>query len=137
MFLLPLLSYSILKQSAHMILEQSKFIPAKDAKECGLVDVICSPNELIKMSRLWALDIANCHKPWIRSLARTDRLGSLSEARAVLSIAREKVKKVAPHLPQQQACLDVIEEGVLFGGHAGVLKVCFLVSYSFLIYLGN
>jgi enoyl-CoA hydratase/3-hydroxyacyl-CoA dehydrogenase len=101
---------------------QSKFIPAKDAKECGLVDAICSPDELIKMARLWALDIANCRKPWIRSLARTDRLGSLSEARAVLSMAREKVKKVAPHLPQQQACLDVIEEGVLFGGHAGVLK---------------
>jgi enoyl-CoA hydratase/3-hydroxyacyl-CoA dehydrogenase len=124
-------------QSAHTILQQSKFIPAKDAKECGLVDAICSPDELIKMSRLWALDIANCRKPWIRSLARTDRLGSLSEARSVLSIAREKVKKVAPHLPQQQACLDVIEEGVLFGGHAGVLKVCLLLSYSFLIYLGN
>jgi enoyl-CoA hydratase/3-hydroxyacyl-CoA dehydrogenase len=135
MFLL-LLSYSVLMQSAHTILQQSKFIPAKDAKECGLVDAICSPDELIKMSRLWALDIANCRKPWIRSLARTDRLGSLSEARSVLSIAREKVKKVAPHLPQQQACLDVIE-GVLFGGHAGVLKVCLLLSYSFLIYLGN
>ncbi|KAK3156583.1 hypothetical protein QOZ80_2AG0109140 [Eleusine coracana subsp. coracana] len=101
---------------------QSKFITAKDAKECGLVDAIFSPDELIKMARLWALEIANCRKPWIRSLARTDRLGSLSEARAVLSTARQQVKKVAPHLPQQQACLDVIEEGVLFGGHAGVLK---------------
>ena len=76
------------------------------------------------MSRSWALEIANYCKPWTRSLGRTDRLGSLSEARAVLSMARQQAKKVAVNMPQHQACLDVIEEGVLFGGHAGVVKVC-------------
>ena len=108
-------------------LQQSKFITAKEGKERGLIDALCSPDELIEMSRSWALEIANHRKPWTRSLARTDRLGSLSEARAVLSMARQQAKKVAVNLPQHQACLDVVEEGVLFGGHAGVVKVC--ISY--------
>ncbi|WVZ76935.1 hypothetical protein U9M48_024849 [Paspalum notatum var. saurae] len=102
---------------------QSKFITAKEGKERGFIDALCSPDELIKTSRLWALEIANFRKPWMRSLGRTDRLGSLSEARAVLNGARVQAKKVAPNMPQHQACLDVIEEGVLYGGHAGVLKV--------------
>jgi enoyl-CoA hydratase/3-hydroxyacyl-CoA dehydrogenase len=83
------------------------------------------------MSRFWALEIASYRKPWIRSLDRTDRLGSLSEARAVLSMARQQAKKVAANMPQHQACLDVIEEGVLFGGQAGVVKVC--ISYSLFV----
>ncbi|KAG8070505.1 hypothetical protein GUJ93_ZPchr0006g41151 [Zizania palustris] len=47
---------------------QSKFIKAKEGKERGLVDALCSPDDL------------------------------------------------------HQGCLDVVEEGVLFGGRAGVLK---------------
>ncbi|KAL5665027.1 hypothetical protein ACJX0J_025135, partial [Zea mays] len=101
---------------------QSKFIAAKEGKERGLIDALCSPDELIKTSRLWALEIANCRKPWMRSLGRTDRLGSLSEARAVLNAARQQAMKVAPNMPQHQACLDVMEEGILYGGQAGVLK---------------
>ncbi|KAM3240126.1 hypothetical protein ACQJBY_053672 [Aegilops geniculata] len=101
---------------------QSKFITAKEGKERGLIDALCSPDELIKMSRFWALEIANYRKPWIKSLGRTDRLGSLSEARAVLSMARQQAKKVAPNMPQHLACLDVVEEGVLYGGQAGVVK---------------
>uniref|UniRef100_A0A453DZJ6 3-hydroxyacyl-CoA dehydrogenase NAD binding domain-containing protein n=1 Tax=Aegilops tauschii subsp. strangulata TaxID=200361 RepID=A0A453DZJ6_AEGTS len=101
---------------------QSKFITAKEGKERGFIDALCSPDELIKMSRSWALEIANYRKPWIRSLGRTDRLGSLSEARAVLSMARQQANKVAANMPQHQACLDVIEEGALYGGHAGVVK---------------
>ncbi|KAM0832750.1 hypothetical protein ACQ4PT_064698 [Festuca glaucescens] len=101
---------------------QSKFITAKEGKERGLIDALCSPDELIKVSRFWALEIANYRKPWTRSLDRTDKLGSLSEARAVLSMARQQAKKVSANLPQHQACLDVIEEGVLCGGQAGVVK---------------
>lgn len=105
-------------------LQQSKFITAKEGKEWGLIDALCSRDELINMSRHWALEIASCRRPWTKSLGRTDMLGSLSEARAVLSTARKQVKKISTNMPQYQACLDVIEEGVLFGGHAGVLKVC-------------
>ncbi|CAL5022655.1 unnamed protein product [Urochloa decumbens] len=101
---------------------QSKFITAKEGKERGLIDALCSPDELIKISRHWALEIASYHRPWIKSLGRTDKLGSLSEARGLLTMARQQVKKIAVNMPQYQACLDVIEEGVLFGGHAGVLK---------------
>ncbi|KAI3517983.1 hypothetical protein L1887_06268 [Cichorium endivia] len=37
--------------------------------------------------------------------------------------ARQHVKRVFPNLPQHQACLDVIEEGIVHGGYAGVLKL--------------
>lgn len=84
--------------------------------------------ELLKVSRLWALDIAARRKPWIRSLHRTDKLGSLSEAREVLKLARLQAKKTAPNMPQHQACLDVIEEGIVHGGYSGVLKVFFVVE---------
>lgn len=101
---------------------QSKFIMADEGKEQGLIDALCSPDELIKMSRHCALEIANGGRPWVKPLSRTDKLGSPSEAHAALSMARQQVKKIARNMPQYQACLDVIEEGVLFGGHSGVLK---------------
>jgi enoyl-CoA hydratase/3-hydroxyacyl-CoA dehydrogenase len=110
-----------LPKAVEMML-QSKFITAKEGKELGLIDALCSPDELIKMSRHCALEIATCRRPWTKSLGRTDKLGSLSEARSVLSMSRQQVKKIATSMPQYQACLDVIEEGLLFGGHAGVLK---------------
>lgn len=100
----------------------SKSIRAKEGREYGLIDAIVSPEELIRVSRLWALEIAERRKPWISSLHRTDKLGSLAEAREILKAARQQAKKTAPNMPQHQACLDVIEEGIVFGGYAGVLK---------------
>lgn len=96
---------------------------SEEGKELGLIDAIVPSGELLKVSRLWALDIANRRKPWLRSLHRTDKLPSLSEARKILKIAREQAKKTALHLPQHQACLDVIEDGIVHGGYNGVLKV--------------
>ncbi|XP_072998777.1 peroxisomal fatty acid beta-oxidation multifunctional protein [Typha latifolia] len=110
-----------LSKATEMML-QSKFIRAKEGKEYGLIDAIASADELVEVSRLWALDIAERRKPWISSLRRTDRLGSLSEARAILKAARQQAKRIAPNMPQHQACLDAIEEGIEFGGYAGVLK---------------
>lgn len=75
------------------------------------------------MSRKWALDIAEARKPWVRSLHRTDKIGSLAEAREIIKNARQLAKRTAPNMPQHQACLDVIEEGIVHGGYAGVLKV--------------
>lgn len=100
----------------------SKSIRATEGKEYGLIDAIVSSEELIRVSRLWALEIAERRKPWISSLHRTDKLCSLSEAREILKAARQQVKKTAPNMPQHQACLDAIEEGIVFGGYAGVLK---------------
>ncbi|KAF8034350.1 hypothetical protein BT93_C0600 [Corymbia citriodora subsp. variegata] len=104
------------------MMRSSKPIMSEEGKELGLIDAIVPSGELLKVSRLWALDIANRRKPWVRSLHRTDKLPSLSEARNILKIAREQAKKTAIHLPQHQACLDVIEDGIIHGGYSGVLK---------------
>lgn len=79
---------------------------------------------MLKVARIWALEIAERRRPWISSLRRTDKIGSLSEANEILKAARKQVEKIAPNMPQHQACLDSVEEGVKFGGYAGVLKVC-------------
>ena len=81
------------------------------------------PHELLKVARLWALDIAEMRKPRIRSLHVTDKLGSLSEVHNFVMIARQQAKKTARNLPQHQACLDVIEHGIVHGGYDGILKV--------------
>ncbi|GAU37216.1 hypothetical protein TSUD_144500 [Trifolium subterraneum] len=98
----------------------SKPITSEEGKKLGLIDAIVSPEELLKVSRLWALEIAERRKPWVRSLHITEKLGS--DAREVLATARQHVKKTAPHLPQQQACIDVIEHGIIHGGYSGVLR---------------
>ncbi|XP_076911608.1 peroxisomal fatty acid beta-oxidation multifunctional protein AIM1-like [Bidens hawaiensis] len=100
----------------------SKPILSEEGYKLGLVDAIFPPQDLLKVSRQWALDIAEARKPWVRSLHRTDKIGSLSEAREIIKNARQLAKRIAPNMPQHQACLDVIEEGIVHGGHAGVLK---------------
>ncbi|XP_061366412.1 peroxisomal fatty acid beta-oxidation multifunctional protein AIM1 [Gastrolobium bilobum] len=110
-----------LSKAVEMMLT-SKPIMSEEGKKLGLIDAIVSPDELLKVSRLWALEIGERRRPWIRSLHRTDKIGSLSEAREVLRTARQHVKKSAPHLPQQQACIDVIEHGIVHGGYSGVLR---------------
>ncbi|XP_019151408.1 PREDICTED: peroxisomal fatty acid beta-oxidation multifunctional protein AIM1-like [Ipomoea nil] len=110
-----------LQKGVEMMLT-SKPILSEEGKKLGLIDAIVSPAELIKVSRQWALDIAERHKPWMRSLHRTDKLCSLSEARDILKVARQQAKQTAPNMPQHLVCLDVIEEGIVHGGYSGVLK---------------
>ncbi|KAL9324594.1 hypothetical protein ACSQ67_009451 [Phaseolus vulgaris] len=110
-----------LSKAVEMMLK-SKPITSEEGKKLGLIDSIVSSEELLKVSRLWALEIGERRKPWVRSLHRTDKIGSLSEARELLGTARQQVKKTAPHLPQQLACVDVIEYGIVHGGYSGVLK---------------
>ncbi|XP_022999434.1 peroxisomal fatty acid beta-oxidation multifunctional protein AIM1 [Cucurbita maxima] len=100
----------------------SKTVTSEEGKKLGLIDDVVSPNELMKVARKWALDIADRRKPWIRTLHRTDKIGSLAEARVALKSARELAKKIAPNTPQHLACIDVIEEGIIHGGYSGVLK---------------
>ncbi|KAI3836736.1 hypothetical protein MKW92_036113, partial [Papaver armeniacum] len=100
----------------------SKAIMSEEGKKLGLIDAVVSKEELLKVARLWALDIAERRKPWISSLQRTDKLGSLAEARQVIQVAREQSRMTAPNMPQHQACLDAVEEGVLFGGYSGLIK---------------
>ncbi|CAN4103751.1 unnamed protein product [Withania somnifera] len=98
-------------------------IMSEEGKKLGLIDAIVPSSELLKVSRQWALDIAERRKPWMRSLHKTDKIGSLSEAREVLNVVREQVKQTAKNMPQHLACIDVIEEGIMHGGYSGVLKV--------------
>ncbi|KAK7855142.1 peroxisomal fatty acid beta-oxidation multifunctional protein aim1 [Quercus suber] len=100
----------------------SKPIMSEEGKKLGLIDALVASEELLKVSRQWALDIANMRKPWVRSLHRTDKIGSLSEARNLINIARQQAKKTAPNMPQHQVCLDTIEVGIVQGGYSGVLQ---------------
>ncbi|XP_043724617.1 peroxisomal fatty acid beta-oxidation multifunctional protein AIM1-like [Telopea speciosissima] len=100
----------------------SKPITSEEGKKLGLIDAVVSSEELLNVSRRWALDIAERLKPWVSSLRRTDKIGPLSEARELLRRARQQARLTAPNMPQHQACLDVIEEGIVFGGYSGVLK---------------
>ncbi|KAL3352812.1 hypothetical protein AABB24_020681 [Solanum stoloniferum] len=100
----------------------SKPIMSEEGEKLGLIDAVVPSKELLKVARQWALDIAERRKPWMRSLHRTDKIGSLSEAHEVLKLARKQVKQTARNMPQHLACLDVIEEGIVHGGYNGVLK---------------
>ncbi|XP_039066206.1 peroxisomal fatty acid beta-oxidation multifunctional protein AIM1-like [Hibiscus syriacus] len=104
------------------IMLTSKPITSEEGKKLGLIDAIVPSEELLKVSRRWVLDIAEKCKPWVLSLHITDKIGSLSEVKEVIKIARQQAKRTAPILPQHQACLDVIEEGIVHGGYTGILK---------------
>ncbi|XP_042060407.1 peroxisomal fatty acid beta-oxidation multifunctional protein AIM1-like [Salvia splendens] len=100
----------------------SKSITSEEGKDLGLVDAVVPSDELLKASRQWALDIIERRKPWIRSLHWIDKLGSLPEVVAIIKTARQQAKQSFKNLPQHQACLDVIEEGIIHGGYHGILK---------------
>ncbi|KAM1061808.1 hypothetical protein FF1_026224 [Malus domestica] len=108
-------------QKAIEMMLSSKPILSEEGKKLGLIDAIASPQELLKVSSSWALEIADRRKPWLRSLHRTDKLASLSEAREILKIARQQARKTAPNMPHHQACLNVIEDGIVHGGYSGLL----------------
>ncbi|RID77959.1 hypothetical protein BRARA_A00825 [Brassica rapa] len=110
-----------LAKATDMIL-LSKSISSEEGHKFGLVDALVPSGDLLSTSRKWALDIAEGRKPFLRSLHRTDKIGSLSEARAILKDTRQLAKKIAPNMPQHHACIDVIEEGIVHGGYSGVLK---------------
>ncbi|CAN6901184.1 unnamed protein product [Brassica oleracea var. botrytis] len=110
-----------LEKGANMIL-LSKSISSEEGYKLGLIDALVPPGDLLTTSRNWALDIAAGRKPFLRSLHRTDKIGSLSEARAILRNARQLAKRIAPNMPQHHACIEVIEDGIIHGGYSGVLK---------------
>lgn len=77
----------------------------------------------MKTARYWALEIAECRKPWIKSLYKTDKLESLGDAREILKFARAQAQKQAANLQHPLVCIDVIEEGIVSGPRAGLWKV--------------
>lgn len=98
----------------------------------GLVDAIVSPGELVSTARSWALDIVECRKPRIASLYKTDKLEPLGEAKEILKFARAQAWKQAPNLKHPLLCIDAIEEGIISGPRAGLLKVLTCLNVLFL-----
>lgn len=94
-----------------------------EACSLGLVDAVISPNELLPTARKWALDISQCRRPWVASLYRTDRLGSLEETRQILNFVRSQVKNQALNVKHPLICIDAVEEGIISDPRAGLWKV--------------
>lgn len=84
-----------------------------------------SSKDLLTVSRLWALDIAEGRKTHTNTLQRTDKIEPIHESSAIL-VKRQEVLKTSRSMSHYKACLDVIEEGIISGGYAGVLKVKFI-----------
>ncbi|WOL15754.1 glyoxysomal fatty acid beta-oxidation multifunctional protein MFP-a-like [Canna indica] len=110
-----------LTKALEMIL-LSKSIKGEEAHNVGLVDAVVPPDELVETARRWALEIAECRKPWIKSLYKTDKLESLGDAREILKFARAQAQKQAANLQHPLVCIDVIEEGIVSGPRAGLWK---------------
>lgn len=115
--------------------QMSKPVKGEEAYSLGLVDAIVSPVELVNTARQWALDILDCRRPWVASLFKTDKIEPLGEAREILKFVRAQARKRAPNLTHPLVCIDVIEEGIVSGPRAGLLKVlfclcCFLTSHK-------
>ncbi|KAI3828946.1 hypothetical protein L1987_03058 [Smallanthus sonchifolius] len=93
-----------------------------EAHNSGLVDAIVSGDELLENARQMALDISARRRPWVSRLYRTDKIESLGKAREILNFARAQACRQAPNLQHPQVCIDVIEEGIVSGPRAGLLK---------------
>ncbi|KAM3358500.1 peroxisomal fatty acid beta-oxidation multifunctional protein MFP2 isoform X1 [Capsicum galapagoense] len=111
-----------LAKSLEMMLT-AKSVKGKEALDLGLVDAIVSPSQLLDAACKWALDIWEHKKPWnIASLYRTDKLESLDEAREILKLARDQALRISPNLYHPLAFVDVVEEGIVSGPRAGLIK---------------
>lgn len=88
-----------------------------------IVDVVSSHEDLLNVSRLWALDIAEGQKPHTLTLHRTHKIEPIRESPSILEVKKQQALKTSRSMPHYKACLNVIEEGIIFGGYVGVLKV--------------
>ncbi|PIA44343.1 hypothetical protein AQUCO_01700147v1 [Aquilegia coerulea] len=110
-----------LSKALEMML-MSKPVKGQEAHALGLVDAIVPSDELVTVARRWALDMVECKKPWVASLYKTDKLEPLGDAREILKFARVQARKQAPNLEHPQACIDAIEEGIISGPRAGLVR---------------
>ncbi|XP_057776628.1 glyoxysomal fatty acid beta-oxidation multifunctional protein MFP-a-like isoform X2 [Salvia miltiorrhiza] len=101
-----------LPKALEMIL-MSKRVDGGEARVLSLVDAIAPADKLIEVARRWALDIVERTRPWVISLYKTDKLGTLEEARAVLNSARMEVQRRNPNVDYPLVCIDVIKQGIV------------------------
>uniref|UniRef100_J3M6B7 Uncharacterized protein n=1 Tax=Oryza brachyantha TaxID=4533 RepID=J3M6B7_ORYBR len=100
----------------------SKPVKGVEAHRFGLVDAVVSANELISTACSWALEIVEGKRPWFRSLHRTDRFPALEEMKNILNFARVQAQKKSANIQHPLVCIDVIEEGIVSGPRAGLMK---------------
>uniref|UniRef100_A0A0E0L1J6 enoyl-CoA hydratase n=1 Tax=Oryza punctata TaxID=4537 RepID=A0A0E0L1J6_ORYPU len=110
-----------LPKALEMLL-MSKPLKGVEAHKFGLVDAVVSADELISTACSWALEIVEDKCPWFRSLHRTDRLPALEETKKILNFARLQAQKQSASLQHPLVCIDVIEEGIISGPRAGLMK---------------
>ncbi|CAI9118844.1 OLC1v1020471C2 [Oldenlandia corymbosa var. corymbosa] len=110
-----------LAKSLEMMLT-SKPVKGEEALNLGLVDAIVPPDQLLATACRWALEILERKKPWVASLYKTDKLEPLAEAKEILKFARAQTRRQAPNLTHPLLCIDVVEEGIVKGPRAGLLK---------------
>ncbi|XP_016458098.1 glyoxysomal fatty acid beta-oxidation multifunctional protein MFP-a-like [Nicotiana tabacum] len=110
-----------LAKSLEMLLT-AKLVKGEEALDLGLVDAIVSSHQLLDTARKWALDIWERKRPWIPTLHRNDKIESIGEAKEMLKFARAQAIKQAPNIYHPLAYIDVIEEGVVSGPRAGLIK---------------
>lgn len=101
------------------------------------MDEIVPPNQLLVTARRRALEILERKRPWVASLYKTDKLEALAEAREILKFARAQTRKRAPNLTHPLVCIDVVEEGIISGPRAGLLKVLICLRLLFACTQGN
>uniref|UniRef100_A0A0D9ZY32 Uncharacterized protein n=1 Tax=Oryza glumipatula TaxID=40148 RepID=A0A0D9ZY32_9ORYZ len=110
-----------LPKALEMLL-MSKPLKGVEAHKFGLVDAVVSADELISTACSWALEIVEDKRPSFRSLHRTDRLPALEETKKILNFARVQAQKQSASLQHPLVCIDVIEEGIISGPRAGLMK---------------
>ncbi|KAL3498435.1 hypothetical protein ACH5RR_041167, partial [Cinchona calisaya] len=104
------------------MLLSSNLITSEEGKELGLIDSVVSPDELLTASRQWAIDIVEGRRSQINCLHKSDKLGHILLSKKLLDNAREHAQKNFQNKPQYEACIDVIEEGIISGPSSGILK---------------
>lgn len=102
---------------------------SEEGKEIGLIDeVVSSAQELLRVSRIWALDIVEGRKCRTNSLSKTDKLTSLA-----LPHPFDVFNSQTHAMPHHKACLDAIRYGIVSGGHLGLSKVYITLLVSIYI----
>ncbi|KAH6757837.1 multifunctional protein 2 [Perilla frutescens var. hirtella] len=101
-----------LPKALEMIL-MSKRVDGEEARVLSLVDAIAPSDKLLEVARQWALDICERTRPWVISLYKTDKLGTLEEARAILNSARIEAQRQNPNVVYPLECINVIEQGIV------------------------
>lgn len=107
----------------------SKRVDGEEARVLSLVDAIAPADKLLEVAHQWALDIVAGTRPWVISLYKTDKLGTVEEARAILNSARIEVQRRNPNVVHPLVCINVIEEGIVSDPREALYTVIYALHF--------